>query len=163
MNRYCTFIFYIIISIYSFAGDVNNYLYTNSQSGKLYISINGEDEYLPEHTNYLSTLSNKNKTIYGINFHETSNYNDVILIIVKGNELKIINNLFNEIKEILYVNRVIPNFLWDHQYLKIEKIEGNKIYCDFYGSSSVLKKTVHKKFELNIIISQERIHLSFAK
>ncbi len=103
---------------------------------------------LPSKTSVGSILHNKDKDIWAINFHETSNYNGAELAICTENEPLVISDIYNQVKAQLYMQKIIPRVNWDRCTLQVLKIENNVIYVSFAGVCVKEEQTIEKAFRL---------------
>jgi hypothetical protein len=121
---------------------------------------NGKEEALPLHTIYLGILSNEDKSIWGINFHETSDYNDVDLVVCNGEKPIVMAGLFEKIEPILTSRNVLPRWPWDNQTLEIKAIVGNSLTCYFHGDSHTQQKSIEKTFTVIVSSSLDGVHFT---
>lgn len=108
---------------------------------------------LPNHIAYISVESNKNKTIWGINFHGVSNYNGVDLVICNRDKPIIIKDLFDHLKDQLENQKIIPKYSWDNQTLKVKKISDNMLECFFYGVSFAKQQEISRTFRVLVKVA----------
>jgi hypothetical protein len=127
---------------------------------QLFIKYRGAETPLPIHTTYVSRIFNANKTLWAINFHETSNDDDVDLIICKNGKPTVIKSLFDRLEPILIEQKILPKVNWDHQYLAVKKIRDNLLSCHFYGASHAKQMTLEKDFTISIAFLSGKAHFT---
>ncbi len=123
----------------------------------------GNEIQLPVRTVYNSTISNTDKTIWAVNFHETSNYNDVDLAICNGESPIIIDALFGRIEPMLVEQKVLPKYLWDNQTLEAKKITGNVLECHFHGASHAKQSVIDKNYKISVSLSSGKVQFRLEK
>jgi hypothetical protein len=105
---------------------------------------------LPQRTSVVSTISNSEKTIWAVNFHETSNYNDVDLALCGKRSPTILAALFDRLEPTLISQGLIPKWSWDNQHLEVNKITGSTLSCRFFGASHAHEKTIDRAFSVQV-------------
>jgi hypothetical protein len=120
----------------------------------------GREDPLPSHTINLGKVSNKKKTIWALNFHETSNYNDVDLVACFAGDPIVLTGLFDKIESLLVDGKVLEKWSWDSSNLEVLSIVESNLKCHFGGASHAQGKVVDKVF--TVIVSNNSGIIDFA-
>jgi hypothetical protein len=156
----------LFVGAVAFGADIQikyEYESPNSRVAHPTFSCGGKQLSLPERTSVISTVSNAEKTIWAVNFHETSNYNDVDLALCHGDSPELLTAISDQLVPLLTKKGLIPNCPWDNQELKIIKIENNEIYGRFFGATHSPLRTFIQNFTVRIQMTSKRTQFIMLK
>jgi hypothetical protein len=119
---------------------------------------------LPQRSSYLGIVSNTQKNVFAVNYHETGNFDSVDLIISDAQRIFVIPNLWIPLESKLKAEQVIPNVGYDRCYLSVKEISANHLTCSFTGYSRQLKGdgVVTKDFVIIARADQRSVMLTVA-
>jgi hypothetical protein len=143
----------LFIVRFAFGGNIQTtYIYEdpNSRVAQTTFSCDGKQLSLPERTSVESTVSNADKTIWAINFHETSNYSDVDLAMCHDHSPQLLVSISNQLVPLIISKGLIPKCRWDNQQLEVKQIVGDVLYCRFFGATHAPLRTFNKSFNVRI-------------
>lgn len=129
---------------------------TEPRPSKL-VSVGGSLVLLPQRSSYREVVSNPDKTLFAVNYHETSNFDSVDLVLNAGNRFYVVPNLWRELESKLKAEKIIPNVGYDRSYLSVTAINGNNLVCSFTGFSQRSESPTKQTFGL--IIKADEHHL----
>jgi hypothetical protein len=124
-----------------------------------FVQVDTKKVMLPLRTSYKQQVSNVEKSIWAVNFHETSNFNSVDLVVSLEDRIFILPNLWNLIESDVYAQKVVPKLAFDHLDFEITKIEGNTLHARFYGASAKDQKEVGKSFLIIVQVTKGGVGL----
>jgi hypothetical protein len=153
MKIFGVWLIFLFAGIVALGADIQTtyeYESPNSRVAHTTFLCGGKQLKFPERTSVTSKISNSEKTIWAVNFHETSNYNDADLALCQGDSPKLLTAISDQLVPLLTKEGLIPNCPWDNQELKISKIEGNKLYGRFFGATHAPLRTFSHDFSVRI-------------
>jgi hypothetical protein len=122
----------------------------NSRVAQTTFTCEGKQLFLPERTLIESTVSNAKKTIWAVNFHETSNYSDVDLALCYDHSPRVLVAISNQLVPLIASKGLIPKCRWGNQQLEVKKIIGDVLYCRFFGVTHAPLGTFDKSFTVRV-------------
>ncbi len=123
----------------------------------------GSEIALPVRSLYLGHVINKERTIAAINYHETSDYNGVDLVVSKGGEVAILQDILHLIETTLEQRKILPVQPWDRMDLAVESISGDKARCVFRGKVLRTDTFVERRFTIIVGSSDNPLDLQVTK
>jgi len=111
-----------------------------------FISVSGSLILLPQRSSYRDVVGNVEKTIFAVNYHETSNFDSVDLVLSAEERLFVVPNVWIELESKLKSGNIIPNVGYDRSYLSVTAIEGNRLTCSFTGFAQRSEAPIKQDF-----------------
>jgi hypothetical protein len=127
---------------------------------QLFVQVNSKKVMLPLRSTYKQQVSNVEKSIWAINYHETSNFESVDLVASVENRIFILPNIWNLVESEVFAQKLIPQLAFDHLYFEITKVERNTLYAHLYGTSAKEQKEIEKTFLIIAKIGKDGVGLS---
>jgi hypothetical protein len=105
---------------------------------------------LPQRSSYLDVVHNAESTIWAVNYHETSNFDSVDLIVGYNERLFILPNIWSNLEERFKAERLLPNVPVDRCRLSVTSVQADTLSCTFRGFSKQLGEEITNGFEVTI-------------
>ena len=115
-----------------------------------FIKVDGHMILLPQRSSYRDVVHNHENSIWAVNYHETSNFDSVDLVISQDERLFVIPNIWSELEEKLKTNGLLPNIPLDRCHLTVTAVQADTLSCTFRGLSNQIEKEVTKSFSVSV-------------
>ncbi len=125
-----------------------------------FIQVDSKKVMLPLRTTYKQRVGNADKSMWAVNYHETSNFESVDLVAGVEDRIFILPNLWSFIESDMFAQKLIPQLAFDHLYFEITKVEGNTLHARFSGTSARAQKEVGKSFLVVAKVGKDGVSLS---
>lgn len=143
-------VFILLITGGAYADVVSEYLKISNEDDVrecLFFTINSPMRLsLPRRTSYRSKVSNIEKSVWAINYHETSNYDGTDLVVLSNNSLFVIENIWQSIRSMCVTKKIVANARWDKFTFEVKSVISNKLQCRIVGNNDKLRSVVEKFF-----------------
>src|SRR5258706_13448809 len=100
-----------------------------------FIQVDSKKVMLPLRTTYKQRFGNADKSIWAVNYHETSNFESVDLVAGVEDRIFILPNLWSLVEPEVFAQKLIPQLAFDHLYFEITRIDGKTLHARFSGTS----------------------------
>lgn len=119
---------------------------------------------LPVRTSVTGYVHNRQKTVWAVNYHETSDYDGVDLLIESGGEVFISENLWQTIEDDVVQAGVIPSTPLDRVHFEVVSIETNELMCHVLAQPvQGEQQTIDTSFKLRCEVKAHRPDFSIEK
>jgi hypothetical protein len=125
-----------------------------------FIKVNDHLVLLPQRSSYRDLTHNLDNSIWAVNYHETSNFDSVDVIVSYSNRLFVIPNIWSSLEDKLKMNGVLPNASFDRCHLSVVGVQADTLSCRFKGLSNQIQKEVTKDF--SVLIKRQADGVEFA-
>jgi hypothetical protein len=122
-----------------------------------FIKSEGSLILLPQRSSYREIVSNSQKTIFAINYHETSNFDSVDLVISYDGRVFPIPNLWLYLEGKLKAQRTIPNIGFDRSYLSVKSVDNNTLSCSLIAFNNQSPQPTDIHFTVAVDVDESRI------
>jgi len=124
------------------------------------VGYSGSRLILPRRTTYRGIVTNAQRTVWAVNYHDTSNYDSADIVVVDKGDIYCLPNLLFALSDQLTQAQIIPNLEYDKSHLIVESIGGLSLEVRFYGTSSRRKRSIEAHFFIELRIEQFVLQVS---
>jgi hypothetical protein len=143
------------------SGDFQPPFESNPRPAK-FLRIDHSLTLLPQRSGYNDVVKNSDQTIWAINFHGTSDFDSVDLVVVHGDHVFLIPNIWTILEGELKRRALLPRVFFHHSYLSVVSIRGNTLSCRFYGFAEQPEGKISKDFAIVIKSELDRVEFQLA-
>jgi hypothetical protein len=125
-----------------------------------FIQVGSKKIMLPLRTSYKERVGNVDKDMWAVNYHETSNFDSVDLVVAVEDRIFILPNLWSAVETDVFTQKLIPQLAFDHLYFEVTQIKGKTLYVRFSGTSARDQKEIEKSFSIIAKIGKNGLSFS---
>jgi hypothetical protein len=128
-----------------------------------FIKVDGQLVLLPQRSSYRDVLHSSDNSIWAVNYHETSNFESVDIIVSYSERLFILPNIWSNLEDELKMKGLLPHVPFDRCRLSIISVQDDTLNCTFTGLSKQIDKELTTHFSLAVQRQADRINLEISK
>jgi len=105
-------------------------------------------------------LLSKDKNTWALNYHETSNYDGVDLILGVADRVLLVCDLWNQVRDVVVKKGILGPEPLDVVKLTVISVSNRELTCDLYVRSARSKAEHERKLIISIDASIDRVSLA---
>jgi hypothetical protein len=106
---------------------------------------------------------NADNTIWAVNYHETSNFDSVDLIVARDDRVLVLPNIWSNLEERLKAERLLPNVPFDRCRLSVTSVEADTLNCAFKAFSRQIGQEIARHFAVAVKREPDKVEFTITR